>query len=171
MGDTEDCLSLVQALRNFGDAAYQLAASWERHHRAPDNPLPTTQDASTQVDHVSPQGSPSLEREPSVEDTGTAIVDTQNVDSVLQQQRDVSTDVTAQTQSLNAASGAIIPRHEGKLCLRCFRSWKRYIQAGEDVRPCIFQERRGTIKCRYCSVGRAQCIIVRSFLARYIPLT
>ncbi|KAJ5357441.1 hypothetical protein N7541_004599 [Penicillium brevicompactum] len=33
MSDTEDSLSLVQALRNFGDAAHQLAAAWERQDR------------------------------------------------------------------------------------------------------------------------------------------
>ncbi|KAK9850293.1 hypothetical protein MYU51_012163 [Penicillium brevicompactum] len=119
MSDTEDSISLAQALRNFGDAAHQLAAAWER------------QDRRSNI------------REPSMEDSTTAM-DIQDMDSALQQHCAATADPSAPMQPNNTAPEACTPQQHER----------------EDVRPCIFKEGRGTIKCRYCSAGRAECIIL-----------
>lgn len=123
MSDTEDSLSLVQAVRNFGDAAHQLAAAWERQDRRSNiDPASNIQVVSAQMDTINPHISPSFHREPSMEDSTTAM-DIQVMDSALQQHCAATADPSAPTQPDNTAPEARKPQqHESKLCLRCFRS-------------------------------------------------
>jgi Fe-S-cluster containining protein len=51
--------------------------------------------------------------------------------------------------------------HTPKVCVRCFRLWKRCIQDGEEDLPnCIFLNSSRSKKCRYSSQRRSVCVPV-----------
>ena len=62
--------------------------------------------------------------------------------------------------SVSASSSTGDP-HTPKVCVRCFRLWKRCIQDGEEDLPnCIFLNSSRSKKCRYCSERRSECVPV-----------
>lgn len=47
-----------------------------------------------------------------------------------------------------------------KVCVRCFRLWKKAIEAEEKVPECVFVSGARQRKCGYCSERRSQCKVV-----------
>lgn len=55
----------------------------------------------------------------------------------------------------------------GRICVRCLKSWKPYVQAEEPIPECTFNIGNGRYKCDDCSRKRVSCDIV-SKESRYI---
>lgn len=157
-------IDLSEALRNFSNAAQQLALSWEQAYGpGSNNPFSAINVPGIQSNqHVAPHERPPAKQE-AVETRSTPMPD-QDMDSILQRECAVSSEIESGDE------GGAQTQPTPKVCLRCFRAWKHSIQAGEDVRPCTFpQGRTGrAFKCQYCSTGRLECIVV-STLVHFYP--
>lgn len=155
-------ISLSDALRNFSEAAQQLAQSWEHEYgQGAPNPFSAISVPSLPNQHAAPV-EPPAKVEATAESRSTPTPEVQDMDSILQRECAVSSDMESGDE------GRAQTQQDQKVCLRCFRSWKHNIQAGEDVRPCVFSQGRSgrAFKCQYCSTGRLECIAV-SILLRF----
>ncbi|KAJ5333701.1 uncharacterized protein N7506_007484 [Penicillium brevicompactum] len=155
-------VSLSDALRNFSEAAQQLAQSWEHEYgQGAPNPFSAIPVPSLPNQHAAPV-EPPAKVEGTAESRSTPTPEVQDMDSILQRECAVSSDMESGDE------GRAQTQQDQKVCLRCFRSWKHNIQAGEDVRPCVFSQGRSgrAFKCQYCSTGRLECIAIPASITR-----
>ena len=48
----------------------------------------------------------------------------------------------------------------GRICIRCLKSWRTYVQGEEATPECIFSQGNGRYKCNDCSQKRVVCEVV-----------